>query len=156
MKLSKRAQQWYQQLISLKGEPHDLAFGLAIGVFIGVTPTIPFHTLIIIVCCFALKKNITAAYLGSWLISNPLTLPFLYVTQYRLGKHLLGNGYPRCLLQNYSLVNLIEKGWNVMLPLLLGGIIMAPFFAVPTYFIAQKILITVRKKNRHDHGTEHP
>jgi uncharacterized protein (DUF2062 family) len=154
VKLSHHAKKWYRQLISLKGKPRDLAFGLAIGVFIGVTPTIPFHTLLIVLLCFLLKKNITAGYLGSWLISNPLTIPFLYVTQYRLGKYLLGDGYPRCLVQEYSLLNLIQKGWDVILPLLLGGIIMAPFFAVPAYFIAHKILLTVRKKH-HDHGAEH-
>ncbi len=154
MKLSHHAKKWYQQFISLKGKPRDLAFGLAIGVFIGVTPTIPLHTLLIVLICFLLKKNITAAYLGSWLISNPLTIPFFYVTQYRLGKCLLGNGYPLCLIQEYSLLHLIQRGWDMILPLLIGGIIMAPFFAVPTYFIAHKILTTVRK-NRHDHGAEH-
>lgn len=154
MKLRERAQKWYQDLISLKGNPRDLAFGLAIGVFIGVTPTIPFHTLLIVFICFLMKKNITAAYLGSWLISNPVTIPLLYLSQYRLGKCLLGNGYPRCLIQEYSLLHLIQRGWDMILPLLIGGIIMAPFFAVPTYFIAHKILITVRK-NSHDHGAEH-
>lgn len=154
MKLSHHAKKWYRQLISLKGKPRGIAFGLAIGVFVGVTPTIPFHTLLIVFLCFLLKKNITAACLGSWLISNPLTIPFFYVTQYRLGKYVLGNGYPRCLVQEYSLLHLIQKGWDVILPLLVGGIIMAPFFAVPAYFVAHNILITVRK-NHHDHGAEH-
>lgn len=154
MRLSKHAKKWYQQLISLHGRPRDLAFGLAIGVFIGVTPTIPFHTLLIVLLCFILKKNIIAANLGSWLISNPLTIPFLYVTQYRLGKYLLGNSYPSSLDQEYSLLNLIQRGWDVILPLLVGGVIMAPFFAVPTYFITRKILRTVRK-NRHDYCEEH-
>ncbi len=152
--MKKHAKKWYQQLISLQGKPSDIALGLAIGVFIGVTPTIPFHTLLIVLFCFLLKKSITAAYLGSWLISNPLTIPFFYVTQYRLGKFLLGNGYPPCLVQGYSLLHLIQRGWDVVLPLLAGGFIMAPFFAVPTYFIAHNILRTVRKK-RHDHGEEH-
>jgi uncharacterized protein (DUF2062 family) len=154
MKLSRHAKKWYERLISLKGRPRDLAFGLAIGVFIGVTPTIPFHTLLIVLLCFMLKKNLTAAYLGSWMISNPLTIPFLYMTQYRLGKYLLGNGYPRCMVKEYSLLHLIQRGWDVVLPLLAGGVIMAPFFAVPTYFIARKILRTVRK-NRHEYGEEH-
>jgi len=154
MNLSRHTKKLYQRLISLKGKPRDLAFGLAIGVFIGVTPTIPFHTLLIVVFCFLLKKNITAAYLGSWIISNPLTIPFFYVSQYRLGKFLLGNGYPRCFVPEYSLLQLVRSGWDVMLPLLAGGVIMAPFFAVPTFFIARNILITVRK-NRHEHGEEH-
>ena len=154
MKLSRHAKKWYEKLISLQGRPRDLAFGLAIGVFIGVTPTSPFHTLLIVLLCFLLKKNITAAYLGSWLISNPLTIPFFYMTQYRLGKYMLGNGYPSYLMKEYSLLILFQRGWEVILPLLIGGIIMAPFFAVPTYFITRNILRTVRKK-RHEYGEEH-
>jgi uncharacterized protein (DUF2062 family) len=154
MNLGKHAKKWYRQLISLNGKPQDLALGLTIGVFIGVTPTIPFHTLLIVVFCFLLKKNITAAYLGSWMISNPVTIPFFYVTQYRLGKYVLGSGYPVCMVKEYSLLNLIQRGWDVILPLQIGGVIMAPFFAVPIYFIAQKVFITIRN-NRHDHSAKH-
>ena len=145
---------WYEKLISLKGEPRTIAFGLAIGVFIGVTPTIPFHTLLIILLCFLFKKNITAAYLGSWLISNPLTIPFLYVSQYRLGKYLLGDICKGFFPPDYSLITIIKHGGNVALPLLTGGIIMAPFFAVPIYFIAHKLILTVRK-HHHVHGEKH-
>lgn len=155
MMVKNRLKTWYESLISLKGEPRTIAFGLAIGVFIGVTPTIPFHTVLIILFCFLLKKNITAAFLGSWLISNPLTIPFFYVSQYRLGKCLLGNGYAGFPVPDYSLVSLIQHGGYVVLPLLAGGIIMAPFFAMPAYFIGHKLILTVRN-NCHDHGEENP
>ena len=155
MMVKNRLKTWYESLISLKGEPRTIAFGLAIGVFIGVTPTIPFHTVLIILFCFLLKKNITAAYLGSWLISNPLTIPFLYLSQYRLGKCLLGNGYAGFIATDYSLVSLIQQGGYVVIPLLAGGIIMAPFFAVPAYFIGHKLILAVRN-NCHDPGEENP
>ena len=155
MMVKNRLKTWYESLISLKGEPRTVAFGLAIGVFIGVTPTIPFHTVLIILFCFLLKKNITAAFLGSWLICNPLTIPFFYVSQYRLGKCLLGNSYTGFPAPDYSLVSLIQHGDYVAIPLLAGGIIMAPFFAIPVYFIGHKLILTVRN-NRHDHGEENP
>ena len=155
MMVKNRFKTWYESLISLKGEPRTVAFGLAIGVFIGVTPTIPFHTFLIILFCFLLKKNITAAFLGSWLISNPLTIPFFYVSQYRLGKYLLGNSYTGFPAPDYSLVSLIQHGDYVAIPLLAGGIIMAPFFAIPAYFVGNKLILTVRN-NRHDHGEENP
>jgi uncharacterized protein (DUF2062 family) len=108
--LGKRLNTWYKQLISLKGEPGAIADGLAIGVFIGVTPTIPLHTILIILICFLFKKNITAGYLGSWIISNPLTIPFFYVAEYRLGKCLLGNFYKWLTLSDYSLFGMAQAG----------------------------------------------
>lgn len=155
MVVRKRLKTWYESLISLKGEPRAIAFGLAIGVFIGVTPTVPFHTILIILLCFLLKKNITAAYLGSWIISNPLTIPFLYFSQYRLGECLLGNGYTGFSTPDYSLVSLIQQGGYVVIPLLAGGIIMAPFFAIPAYFISHRLILAVRN-SCHDHGEENP
>jgi uncharacterized protein (DUF2062 family) len=155
MNLKKRLKECYEQLISLKGEPDAIAAGLAIGVFIGVTPTIPFHTVLIVILCILMKKNITAGYLGTWLISNPLTIPFFYISQYRLGKCLLGSGYPRFYFRHSSLIAIIEKGWDVFVPLFVGGIIMAPLFAVPAYYIARRLLLAVRTK-KHDHGAKNP
>ncbi|HLA27505.1 MAG TPA: DUF2062 domain-containing protein [Syntrophales bacterium] len=150
-----RLKTWYESLISLKGEPRAIAFGLAIGVFIGATPTIPFHTVLIILLCFLLKKNMTAAYLGSWVISNPLTIPFLYFFQYRLGGCLLGNSYTVFPAPDYSLGSIIQHGGYLVIPLLAGGIIMAPFFAIPAYFISHKLILAIRN-NCHDRSEENP
>jgi uncharacterized protein (DUF2062 family) len=63
--IKKRSKEFYHRFISLKGEPASIAMGMAIGVFIGVTPTIPFHTAMIIAVGVLFKQNITAGYLGS-------------------------------------------------------------------------------------------
>ena len=65
MILNKRFQTFYEKFISLKGEPAQIAAGLAIGIFVGVTPTIPFHTGIIVLIGLLFRQNITAGYLGS-------------------------------------------------------------------------------------------
>ena len=145
MNIKAKLKEYYEQLVSLKGKPNTIAYGFAIGVFIGVTPTIPFHTVLIVLFCLLLKKNITAGYIGAWMISTPLTIAFLYVSQYQLGKLLLGKSYPRFYFQHSSLIDIIHKGWDVLLPLLVGGFIMAPILAVPAYFIARKLILAVRK-----------
>jgi uncharacterized protein (DUF2062 family) len=149
VKLKYRLRKWYRQLISLKGEPRLIAAGFAIGIFVGVTPTIPFHTVLIIILCFIFKKNVTAGYLGSWLISNPLTIPFLYVTQYRLGGFLLDKPPCQAITLEHSLPDLIQRGGDLLLPLLTGGLIMAPFIALPAYFISYQ---TIKNARRHHHG----
>jgi hypothetical protein len=142
-----RFKKFYDQFISLKGEPKNIAFGVAIGVFIGITPTIPFHTLLIIVFTFLLKKNFTAAYLGSWLVSNPVTIPILYVAEYHAGRCLLCNNWPEINFTDCSMWNIIDVGYTVAWPLLLGGIVVAPLFAIPAYFLTHRAIIATRKED---------
>jgi uncharacterized protein (DUF2062 family) len=147
MNPKKRLRKFYDKFISLKGDPKSIALGMAIGIFIGVTPTIPFHTVMIITCTFVLRQNFTAAYLGSWLIMNPFTIPFFYVTQYSLGRAVLGDGCPSIIFNDYSIWHIMQNGWSVAYPLLLGGFIMAPFFAVMAYMITHKAIVTIRAKH---------
>jgi uncharacterized protein (DUF2062 family) len=146
MILKTRIRTFYERFISLKGEPAQIAAGLAIGVFVGVTPTIPFHTAIIVLIGLLFRRNITAGYLGAWFISNPLTIPLLYVAQYELGRFLLGMERSRFAITDYTLGSVAALGWEILLPLLTGGILMAPFFAVPAYFIARRLITAIRNR----------
>lgn len=146
MILKKRFRNFYERFISLQGEPAQIAAGLAIGVFVGVTPTIPFHTAIIVLLCLLCRQNITAAYLGTLLISNPLTIPLFYLSQYELGRFLLGMERWRFEFVDYSLGAIAALGWKILLPLLTGGILMAPFFAVPAYFVTRRLITSIRNR----------
>jgi len=148
MIVRKRLKVFYEQFISLKGEPEKIAAGIAVGVFVGVTPTIPLHTAVIILLGLVFKQNITAGYLGSWIISNPLTIPLFYVSQYELGRCLLGMARCSFELTDYSLQAIAALGWEILLPLLTGGIVMAPLFAVASYFIARRLLRTIRNREK--------
>lgn len=74
----------------LQGEPHDLALGMAIGVFVAVTPTMPFHTVGAIVLAYLFKASKPAAVLGVW-VSNPFTVVFLYMACYKVGLFFFGD-----------------------------------------------------------------
>jgi len=144
--LKKRIKYFHDKFISLKGEPKTIAMGIAIGVFVGVTPTIPFHTALLVIIAILFKQNVTAAYLGSWIISNPITIPFFYLSQYELGLFLLGITPCKFDASIMSIQCIINLGWQIAIPLLVGGVIMAPIFALPAYFIAYRAVLTVRKK----------
>ena len=148
MILKRQLRSFYEKFISLKGEPAQIAAGLAIGVFVGVTPTIPFHTAIIVLIGLLFRQNITAGYLGAWIVSNPLTVPFLYVSQYELGRSLLGMERSRFALPDYTLGSVTALGWEILLPLLAGGILMAPFFAVPAYFVTRRLITAIRARRK--------
>ena len=150
MIFGKWIKKFYSQFISLKGDPASLAWGTAMGVFIGVTPTIPFHTALIVFFGFLLKKNMTSAYLGSWLISNPLTIPLLYFSEYQIGRLLVGQGGTEIMVEDYSFASIVQLGWSVALPLLAGGFALAILFAVPAYFLSYRILSSIRKYEAHE------
>lgn len=144
--LRERWRRFYNEFISLRGTPENIAFSLAIGIFIGTTPTIPFHTALTVALVFLLRRNVTAAFLGSWLISNPLTIPVLYISQYELGKLLLGADHLKIVFQDYSFWTVLHMGKAVMVPLLVGGAVMAPFVALGSYVLALRALRTVRNR----------
>jgi hypothetical protein len=135
---------FYERFISLKGEPRAIAAGMALGVFVGVTPTIPFHTGIIVALGLVFRQNITAACLGSWIVSNPLTVPLLYFSEYQLGRRVLGMDADVWVINEHSLQALAALGWEVVVPLLAGGLILAPLFAVAAYGLTHRLLTRLR------------
>jgi len=150
-----KLREFYVQFISLKGDPRKIAMGMAIGVFIGVTPTIPFHTIIIIFLTMLFRQNLTAAMLGAW-IMNPITIPLFYFVEYEIGKLVLGSQHLEIVLHAYSVDELMAVGWHIFYPLQIGGILLAPVFALPAYFITHKYALAFRKKNGRDGDTERP
>ncbi|NLH17856.1 MAG: DUF2062 domain-containing protein [Phycisphaerae bacterium] len=68
--------------------PRSLRGGLCLGVFVGFTPTIPFHMIIAAIAAVFLRVNLPLALLGCW-VSNPLTLYHIYRYEYLLGHAIL-------------------------------------------------------------------
>lgn len=64
------------------------ARGVAIGLFIALTPTVGLQTLLMLVFCLLLRGNFPVAFAVSW-ISNPITLGPLYLGYYLLGERVL-------------------------------------------------------------------
>ncbi len=119
----------------LQGEPRSVALGAALGVFIGVTPTIPFHTALALSLAPLLRVSVVASYMGIW-ISNPLTWVPQYLAAYEVGKYLLFPGQsPLCLPDHgdfSTFVCILGRGG---LALQVGGLIIALPPAILTYFV---------------------
>ena len=65
------------------------ARGLALGIFIGMTPTMGAQIVLTGIASCLLRVNIPIALAGS-LITNPFTAPIIYPLQYKLGVWLVG------------------------------------------------------------------
>jgi uncharacterized protein (DUF2062 family) len=132
---------------NLNGEPHYIAMGMAIGVFIGITPTIPFHTILAVLIAFICRGSKPAAMVGVW-FSNPLTIPLFYYASYKAGNFILGKTMP--FDQKYdSILELAKIGFETTIAMLTGGVVIGIIPAILSYFITKKIFMKIRsKKNR--------
>ena len=68
---------------------YALARGVAVGMFIGLTPTVGIQTLLMIVGSMTFRANFLAAFAVSW-VSNPLTMAPLYYGFNRIGDAVFG------------------------------------------------------------------
>jgi uncharacterized protein (DUF2062 family) len=134
--------EFVQRIKNLEGDPHYVAMGLAIGVFIGITPTIPFHTVLAVGLAFILRGSKAAAALGVW-FSNPITAPIFYWGSYKVGLYLLGNPAPFDVKYE-SILELLHLGMDVTFAMIAGGVILGVLPGIASYFITRKIITTIR------------
>lgn len=138
---------FFLRILRLKGQPEEVAGGIAIGVFIGLTPTVPLHTILSVLIAFLLGKSKLAAALGGW-VANPFMLPFIYILDYKVGRMLTGiEGVP-LVLSDFSLSYLMDLGWDITYPLFVGGIALGFLSIFPSYFITKRLVILYRERRR--------
>ena len=160
MKLEPRraARYYYLRFIRLKGHPSVLARGVAVGTFIGITPTIPFHTILALILAFVLRGSKIAALLSTFIVSNPITFLPQYYLSWQIGnwllpgKHswedvselikLIGNGAKF----SETLTALSHVGLNSLSVLIGGGIVLAIPFTIGFYYLSYKFFCSIRKR----------
>ena len=130
----------------LQGDPQYVATGMAIGVFVAVTPTIPFHTAIALALAFIFKGSKAAAVIGVW-FSNPLTIPVLYYGSYKIGSLLLRGPVPYDI-HFESISELFDLGLDATLVMLVGGALLGIIPAVLAYFITFRVVIKLRERTQ--------
>jgi hypothetical protein len=122
----------------LHGNPHYLAMGMGIGVFVGMTPIFPFHTIISVPLAHIFRGSKRAALLGVW-ISNPLTLPFCYYISYKVGMLILDKPSLFKSLKLTSLHDFLSLGLEVGWVMLLGGLILGVILGFLAYMITHHV-----------------
>ncbi len=132
----------YLRFIRLRGTAEDVARGMALGVFIGITPTMGVQMPLAFFFAMLLKENKIAAVIGVW-ISNPMTAIPIYTYNFKVGKYLLGT--PDIKMPNFSSLNeILALGHDLILPLAIGSLIAGLFSATIAYFITLKAYAVVQ------------
>ena len=152
------ARYFYLRFIRLKGDPGILARGVAVGTFIGITPTIPLHSIMALFLSFILRGSKVAALLATFAVSNPLTFFPQYYLSWQIGNWLLPGKHS---WEDVSeLINLVvtgakfketlaafsHVGTNSLTVLILGGIVLAIPFTFVFYFLSHMLFSSIQKK----------
>ncbi|MBW2180328.1 MAG: DUF2062 domain-containing protein [Deltaproteobacteria bacterium] len=130
---------------TLQGDPTYIAKGIAIGVFVGITPTIPLHTGIAIFLAFIFKASKPAAVIGVW-SGNPVTIPFLYFGSYKIGMFLFGNTATLDISYLTIQEELLQLGFETTIAMILGGMILGILPAIAAYFITRNFFSAIRER----------
>ncbi|MBM4300915.1 MAG: DUF2062 domain-containing protein [Deltaproteobacteria bacterium] len=118
----------------LQEDPRKIAGGMALGVFIGITPTIPFHMVGVLALAALLRVSPVTAFIGIQ-IGNPLTIVPLYIAAYKVGQFLLYSGKPLVFPETFSFKAWISVLWQGEVALQVGGVILAIPPAIVAYFL---------------------
>ena len=160
MKLEPRraARYYYLKFIRLRGHPSVLARGVAVGTFIGITPTIPFHTVMTLFFAFILRGSKVAAILATFAVSNPLTFFPQYYFSWKIGTWFIPTEHTwddvSVLIDavingsniRATLAALAEIGFDSLVILVGGGIILALPFTIIFYLLSFMFFRTLQKK----------
>jgi uncharacterized protein (DUF2062 family) len=136
--------EFVERVKRLDGDPHYIAMGMAIGVFVSITPTMPFHTVIAVALAFILRGSKAAAAIGVW-FCNPITAPFFYLGSYKTGMFIFGNSVPFDVKYE-SILELLKLGMDVTMAMIAGGVILGILPGIAAYFITRKIITTIRSR----------
>jgi len=126
------------RFIRLKGSPEYVAKGMALGIFIGMTPTFGMQMLIAAGFALIFKQHKIAAILGVW-ITNPITAPAIYALEYETGRLILNVERARLPLE-FTLSSLKSLSWEILGPMCLGSLLYGVICAGIAYAVTFRFL----------------
>ena len=142
----------------LRGDSASLARGVALGVFVGITPTIPLHTISIILFSFPFRASKISALLASVLICNPLTYFPIYYFSWLIGDWFLPGILTWKKIDSImvlidagasftaTITELGKLGADALTVLLVGGCVLATPFAIIGYFLSLNFFKVIEDK----------
>jgi uncharacterized protein (DUF2062 family) len=158
----RRFRELVTSVLHLDEEPSRLATGMAVGVFIGLTPFFFLHTVLALLVAFVFRLNKVATITGAWL-NLPWFAPFIYAFCLELGKAILTGdfsvvwrigqlpGLAAALVRTNPVENagsfwllLKRMMFEASLPLFVGTTVTGIVVAVVTYFVTLEAVREVR------------
>lgn len=137
-----------QLIRKMDGNPHQIASGYSLGIFIGMMPLVGIKAVIAMAIASALKWNKLAAGIGVFNI-NPLTAPFFFGLNYLVGKQVTGCRQSFEFPAEFSFgffSDLFQNGSEILITLAIGGVLLGIPFAFFAYHLTY---FTIKNSRKH-------
>ena len=131
------------KLARLSASPHAIAAGFACGSMVSFTPLLGLHFLLAIVFAYIIRGNYVAALLGT-IVGNPITFPFIWGLIYKVGVFVTSNKQKE-LNHEINIDMIITQTYEIFLPMLLGGAILAIPVWLLTYLLTHSFVSSYKK-----------
>ena len=159
----------FLRVLHANDPPHALALGFAIGLFVGMTPTIGVQMIIAAAVAAAFKANKLVSAATVW-VSNPVTMFYIYFMNWRIGQYFVEtstvNDKPAVEQQITRIIesiggisnlffHLLDKAfwsgvlrlvWGLGVELWIGSFLVGAICALPGYFIARWGITVYRER----------
>ena len=142
MKYFSKLKEYILRFIKKGLSPHEIALGLAVGVFVAFIPAFGTHTVIAIFLAYILRINTLIVLLGTQ-ISNPLSFPFQIFISAELGNLILNGA-----LLDIKFSKEINYISHYLWPIIAGSLILGISLSVLSYLSIKAFL--KRRRARHD------
>jgi uncharacterized protein (DUF2062 family) len=150
-------------LLQIDDTVHSISLGAAVGMFVGLTPTVGIQMYVAAMICLLLRCNRLWAIAMVW-ISNPITMVPMYYGFYVLGSFILNieriynfhyfkNLFEIILatdgffeMMKMFVRQMLSVGYEVVGPMFFGGAVLGLVFSVPTYFVVFHLVHQNRRR----------
>ena len=132
----------YERFLKIRGRPREIALGMALGLFIGMTPIMGLHMIIAVPLAALFKWSKISAGIGVW-ITNAVTAPFIYYITYLMGARLIGIDKLWVMDPGQGLTGLYKmllKAPEIFWAMTIGGIVLGIPLAVAGYYFSYSVL----------------
>ncbi len=154
---------YYLRFIRLKGDPRSIARGVALGTFLGTTPTMPLHSISLLIFAPICRANILASFLASMAICNPLTYFPQYYFAWLIGSKITPYDLSWARISGVlsvisahggfkeTIQSIANLGWDAVIVMLSGGVVLALPLAIIAYFVSLRFFVSLNKRKRDRH-----
>ena len=134
------------KLARLPASPHAIAAGFACGSMVSFTPLLGLHFILAVVFAYLIRGNLIAALLGT-IVGNPITFPFIWGVIYKVGAFVTATKHNQFNYEiNFDMI--ITQTYEIFLPMLLGGIILAIPVWLITYLLTHSFVSSYKKSKK--------
>ena len=151
---------WFKKLLHIEDTPERTALAYAVGIFLGFSPFLGFHTLLGVAAAFLFKLNRVAVLLGVWSNSPLWLVPYytmatwvgMWVVKFRIDGQAIKEIFQTGMAQGFvewGFWSQLLSHYGLLLSFTIGSLILAIFLGLVAYPLSLKWIKFYRsKRNR--------